>query len=213
MQTKTAKRWCLAAVAAATLGISTPVLANFPTSGGPGGLGTEVPYDSRLAREYFNYHVATSTPEALRLRDEVQKLHADHRAAMELGRAGAAAQNAEVRELAQRIASELDRLDWTLVRVANDSLIDLSGTAYEAASQSWAGMVRDVQAASGPERDQSYLSSVVKVLESALSTVDQLQPQARKARRQQLGSVLTRDHKVLQGEIAAARALSSSVAS
>jgi hypothetical protein len=213
MQTKTAKRWCLAAGAAVTLGVSTPVLANFPTSGGPGGLGTEVPFDSRLAREYFHYYVATSTPEALRIRDEVQKLHADHQAAMELGRAGAAAQNAEVRELARRIVDELDRLDWTLVRVANDSLIELSGTAYEAASQSWAGMVRDVQAASGPERDQRYLPSVIQVLESALSTVDQLQPQARDALRQQLGSVLVRGRKVLQDEIAAARALSSALAS
>jgi len=205
-------RWCLAAGAAATLGLSSSAAAGFPTSSGPGGLGTEVPFDSRLAREYFSYYLPTDTPEALRIRDEVQKLHADHQAAMELAKAGAVSQNAEVRDLAHRIATEMDRIDWTLVRVAKDSLLDLDGTAYDAAVQSWTPTLQEVQGASGPDFDQRYLQSVVKVLESALQTVDQLRPQAKKALRQQLGSVLERDHKVLQGELSRARSLSSAVA-
>jgi predicted outer membrane protein len=64
----------------------------------------------------------------------------------------------------------------------------------------------------GSDFDQRYLSTMVKVLEDALATVDQLQPQAKKALRQQLGSVLARDHKVLQEQLAAARSLSSTVA-
>lgn len=212
MQTTTAMRWCLAAGAAATLAVSGRATAAHQTSSGPGGLGTEVPYDSRLAREYFHYYVPTNTPEALRIRDEVQTLHADHQTAMELGKLGATAQNADVRTLAHRMVTELDRLDWTLVRVAQDSLLELDGTAYDAATQSGAATVREVQAVSGPDFDGTYLTRVVKVLESALQTVDELQPQAKKAGRQQLGSVLARDHNVLQGELATARSLSSALA-
>ncbi len=213
MLIKTARKWCLAAGAVAMLGVAGPALAGgHQTSSGPGGLGTEVPYDSRLAREYFHYYLPTDTPEALRIRDEVQKLHADHQTAIELGKVGATSQNAEVRKLAHRITKDLDPVDWTLVRVAKESLLDLEGPSYDAAAQSGAATVREVQAVSVQEFDQRYLASLVKVLEDASSTVEQLRPQAKEARRQQLGSVLERDRKVLQGELSAARSLSSAVA-
>ncbi len=205
-------RWCRAASAVVAVGLSGSAPADVPSGGGPGALGTEVPYDSRLAREYFNYYQRTDTPEALRIRDEVQRLHAAHRAAMELGRAGATCDSAAVRALARRIVEELDVLEWTLVRMAEDSLVDLAGAAHDQAAQSWAGTVSDVQAAGGPERDQLFLSSASKVLDEALSIVERLQPQAREARRQQLGSFLARDRKVLQAEVAATRSVSSAVA-
>jgi hypothetical protein len=207
MRTNTAKRWFLAAGAAAAVGLSTPARPDIPSSSGPGTLGVEVPYDSRVAREYYQYFLPTDTPEALRIRDAVQRLHADQQAAMELGRAGATSQDAQVRKLGQRVVEELGSIDSTLVWVAKDSLIELSGTSYDAAAQEATATLAEVQAASGPERDQRWLSGLVAVLGRAFATVEELQPQARRAHRQQLGSVLTRAHKVLQGELAAANAL------
>lgn len=200
-----------AAAAAAALTVSTPALAGKPGSGGPGGLGTEVPFDSRVARQYFNYNLPTDTPEALRIRDAVQKLHADHQAAVSLGQLGGAAQDPAVRGLAQRVASEQTIIDGSLVDVAKDSLLSLAGPAYDAEAQATAATVRELQAAAGPERDSRLVASLQKLIEGQLASVEELQPQARKALRQQLGSILTRERKLLQGELDAVHGLASKV--
>lgn len=212
MNAKT-KRWFLAAAAAAVLGLSaTGRAASFPSSGGPGALGTSVPFDSRVAREYFNYHLPTSTPEALRIRDQVQALHAGHRAAVELGRAGAGAQAADVRALVARVADEQGWIDWTLVEVCKDSLLALDGPAQDAAAQEHAAALREALAAPAAERDARLLAATVKLLEGQVALVDALRPQAKEALRQQLGSVLERERKLLTGELASARALAAKVA-
>ncbi len=212
MHANTARRMLVAAGALAALAVSGTALAAFPNSGGPGALGTQVPFDSRLAREYFSYYLPTDTPEALRIRDEVQQLHAGHQAAVELGKVAATSQDPEVRQLAARVAEEQGLIDWTLVEVCKDSLLDLAGTSYAAAVQPDAAAIREVQAASGPDRDARLVSSVVSLLERQTALVDGLRPQAKKALRQQLGSVLDREHKLLASELTSARALSAKVA-
>jgi hypothetical protein len=200
--------WILAAAAVSG---ATPALAG---SGGPGGLGTEVPFDSRPARQYFNYYLPTDTPEAIAIRDDVQRLHASHQAAVALARAGAQAPAA--RGFAQRLSEEQARIDGSLVDVARDSLLGLSGAAYdrEAQAQAHAAAASEVEAASGPERDSRFAAAAVKLLEGQLANVEQLQPRASKALRQQLGSILARERKLLQSELEAARgALASKVAS
>lgn len=207
----TRKRWWLAAAVAAALGAA-PAQAQMPrSSGGPGALGTSVPFDSRVAREYFNYELPTDTPEALRIRDGVQKLHADHLAIMDLGRLGGG-QRPEVRRLAQQLSDRLSAVDWTLVEVARDSLLALAGPAHDEALRANAAAVQEVQAAAGAERDARFVATSLRLLEGALATVDELRPQAKEARRQQLGSVLDRDRKLLRELVRSARSLSTSVA-
>jgi hypothetical protein len=203
------KRWLLAAGAAAAAWVSAPALAAKPGSGGPGGLGTEVPFDSRVARQYFNYYLPTGTPEAIQIRERVQRLHAGHQAAVELGRRGAASQSAEVRALAARMADEQGRIDWSLAEVCKDSLLALDGGAHDAAAQEYAEAVRDLEAAPAPERESRFVAAAVKLLEEQVALVDQLRPEAKRALRQQLGSVLEREHKLLPAQLAAARSLSA----
>lgn len=203
---KTTMRWLLAAGAAAALGAALPALAA-RDSGGPGALGTEVPYDSSVARRYFNYHLPTDTPEAIRIRDEVQKLHADHQAGLALARAGAASQSPDVRRFAQHAAERLSIVDASLVDVAKDSLLVLSGAAYEQEGQAQAAAVKEVEEAPPADRDARLVAATVKLLDGTRGTVEELRPQARKALRQQLSSVLERDRKVLDDLLGAARAL------
>lgn len=198
-------QWLLAAAAVSG---ATPALAG---SGGPGGLGTEVPFDSRPARQYFNYYLPTDTPEAIAIRDDVQRLHASHQAAVALARAGAQAPAA--RGFAQRIAEEQARIDGSLVDVARDSLLGLSGAAYDREAQAHAAAASEVEAASGPELDSRFAAAAVQLLEGQFANVEQLQPRAREALRQQLGSILARERKLLQSELESARALASKVAS
>jgi hypothetical protein len=184
----------------------------FPSSGGPGALGTSVPFDSRPAREYFHYYLPTDTPEALRIRDEVQKLHAAHQAVAALAAAASPAQRSEVTAVAQRLAEEQTRIDWSLVRVAKDSLLALSGTAYDAAAHADDALVREVRDAAPGDRDARFIAVTTRLLEDTLATVEQLQPEARKALRQQLGSILERERKLLSSELAALRALPTAAA-
>lgn len=211
MQRKTmTMRWFLAIGATAALGVAGTARASPPNSGGPGALGTEVPFDSRPAREYFNYHLPTDTPEAIGIRDDVQKLHASHQAVVALARTGV--QDPATRALAERLADEQARIDGSLVDVARDSLLGLSGAAYDEEVRAGAATRREVETASGPDRDSRFVTAAVQLLEGQLANVEQLQPRAKKALRQQLGSVLGRERKLLQGELNAARALASKVA-
>ncbi len=198
-------QWLLAAAAVSG---ATPALAG---SGGPGGLGTEVPFDSRPARQYFNYYLPTDTPEAIAIRDDVQRLHASHQAAVALARAGAQAPAA--RGFAQRLSEEQARIDGSLVDVARDSLLGLSGAACDREAQAHAAAASEVEAASGPELDSRFAAAAVHLLEGQFANVEQLQPRAREALRQQLGSILARERKLLQSELESARALASKVAS
>jgi hypothetical protein len=213
MRVNNAMKWCLAAVVVGLLGTARAALAgSLPNSGGPGALGTSVPLDSRPAREYWNYYLRNDTPDALHIRDQVQKLHASHQAMVQLGSAGATSQSPEVRALAARLADEQGRIDWSLVWVANDSLLALSGTSYDGAVQEHAAAIGEVQAAPGPERDARLVSASVKLLEAQNQLVDELRPETQKALRQQLGAVLDREHKLLPRQLTEARALSSKVA-
>jgi hypothetical protein len=203
--------WFLAVGATAILAVAGVARAGTPpNSGGPGALGTEVPFDSRLARDYFNYYLPTDTPEAIGIRDDVQKLHASHQAVVALART--AVQAPAVRALAQRLSDEQARIDGSLVDVARDSLLGLSGAAYDEEVRADAATQRDVETATGSGRDSRFVAAAVQLLEGQLANVEQLQPRARKALRQQLGSVLAREKKLLQGELDAAQALASKVA-
>ncbi len=213
MKPNTTMRWWLAAGAAAALGTAGVARAGSPPhSGGPGALGTEVPFDSRLAREYFNYYLPNDTPEAIRIRDAVQRLHADHQAIAALAQAGATAQDPAVGALARRLGDEQAIIDGSLVDVARDSLLPLSGAANDQQAQADAAAVHEVQGAAGPERDARLLAAVTKLLEGQRANVEQLLPEAKKAHRQQLGSVLDRERKLLGKELDAVRRLASKVA-
>lgn len=206
MQPKKTIRWLLAAGAAAALGAAFPAHAA-RDSGGPGALGTSVPFDSSVARRYFNYYLPTDTPEALRIRDGVQKLHADHQAALALARAGAASQSPDVRRFAQHLAERVSIIDGSLVDVANDSLLAISGAAYDQERQAQAAPVKEVEDTPAADRDAKLVAAAAKLLDGARGTVEELRPQARKALRQQLSSVLERDRKVLDDLLGAARGL------
>lgn len=205
------KRWSLAAAKAAlALAFATPAFAGgvrSSGSGGPGALGTEVPFDSREAEAYHQVFLPTDTPEALRIRDGIQRLHAVHESALTLAdAAGARSQTPGVRQLAQTLREDHARLDEELRKYFWVSRFEMIGPAYLEARHAQLGDEREVQAAEGAALDEEFLARTAALLERAAADVDQLVPQARKARRQVLTSHLERERKLLRAQVAAARA-------
>ncbi|HYD40238.1 MAG TPA: DUF4142 domain-containing protein [Anaeromyxobacter sp.] len=175
-------------------------------SGGPGTLGTEVPFDSREAEQYYQVYLPTDTPEALRIRDGIQRLHAVHEGAIALADAGARSADPRVRELARTVRDDHARLDWTLRRYFETSRFERTGPAFQTARQEALAAAREVQEAQGPDLDAAFLARTAELLDRAAADVDALVPQAREARRQVLTSHLERERKRLRAHVAAARA-------
>jgi len=209
----TKRRSLAVGTAALALALSTPALAGgvrSSRSGGPGTLGTEVPYDSREAEQYHQYFLPTDTPEALRIRDGIQRLHAVHEGAIALADAGALSPAPRVRQLAQTLREDHARLDEALRKYFWSSRFEATGPAYQEARQAALGTVREVQA--DPALEQAFLTRTADLLERAAADVDTLVPQARKARRQVLTSHLERERKLLRKHVAAARAAAAPAA-
>lgn len=178
-------------------------------SGGPGTLGTEVPFDSREAEMYYQVFLPTDTPEALRIRDGIQRLHAVHEAALALADAGARSAAPPVRQLAQTIREDHARVDEALRKYFKTSRFEMYGAAYQETRQVALTTAREVQAAQGTALDGAFLSRTADLLEQTAADVDALVPQAREARRQVLTSHLDRERKLLRKHVAAARALAA----
>lgn len=211
----TRRRSLAMGTAALAIALSTPALAGGlrgSTSGGPGTLGTEVPFDSREAEQYYQYYLPTNTPEALRIRDGIQRLRAVHEGAIALADAGSRSADPRVRELAQAVREDHARLDWALRRYFATSRFDPTGPAYQEARHGALTAAREVQGAQGPALDEAFLSRTADLLDDAAADVDALVPQAREARRQVLTSHLERERKLLRKHVSAARAMAAPAA-
>jgi hypothetical protein len=175
-------------------------------SGGPGTLGTEVPFDSREAEQYYQVYLPTDTPAARRIRDGLQRLHAVHEGAMALAAGGLRSEDPRVRQLADTLRDDHARLDWALRRYFETSRFDRTGPAFQSARQAAITAARAVQEAQGPDLDAAFLARTAELLDRAAEDVDGLVPQAREARRQVLTSHLERERKLLRAHVAATRA-------
>lgn len=186
--------------AAAMLGAAVPVSAQSSagapggsTSGTPGGLGTEVPLDSKPARDYFNYSLPTDTAEARRVQDGIQRLHADFQAVM---RAASLAEgdpgaSADAKQSADELKEDAQRNDWKLLDVAqNGERMNPSGPGYETRLHELRSQRNAGSSGSSASSAGSTLSDAAQLSRTASSDADALEKQARKDSRQQLASIL-----------------------
>jgi hypothetical protein len=164
------------------------------TSGGPGGLGTEVPLDSQAARSYFSYSMPNDTAQAKRVQDGIQKLHADYQAIIEAASAVEAnpGASADARKTAQQLKADAKLHDERLVNVAQrDERLDPSGPRYESRLRDLQDQNRGASStgsssASIPES----LSQAVALSRAASKDAADLQKEAREDSRQLLASTL-----------------------
>lgn len=206
MHVKHRERSLLAAGAVAAIALAGPAFAgDMPRSGGPGTLGTEVPFDSREAEQYYQVFLPTDTPEALRIRDGIQRLHAVHEGALALAAIGLRSASPQVQAFAQRLGEDHARVDEALRKYFWVSRFEMEGPAHQEALQAALGEARAAQAAEGAARDAAFLARTVALLERAAADVDRLVPEAREARRQALTSHLERERKLMRKQLAAAR--------
>ncbi len=205
------RRWSLAVgTAVLAFAVSMPARGgDIPgsRSGGPGTLGTEVPFDSREAELYYQYFLPTDTPEALRIQDGIQRLRAVHEGVIALSNAGAVSTDDRVRDYARTLREDHARVDWALRKYFEYSKFDATGPAYAETLQAWRSAVDEVRAAEGAARDEVFLVRAARLLEETASGVQELVPQAREARRQVLTSHLERERKLMKRQIAEARAI------
>jgi predicted outer membrane protein len=208
------RRLLASGAVALALGLATPAWAGGPMpggggggakSGGPGTLGTEVPFDSREAEMYYQVFLPTNTPEALRIRDGIQRLHAVHEAALGLAEAGAVSANSQVRQFAQTLREDHVRLDEALRQYFQVSRFEMTGAAYQEKRREAIDAAGELQTAKGAALDRAFLSQTAALLEREVADINELVPQAREARRQVLTSHLQRERKRLRAHVAAAR--------
>jgi hypothetical protein len=161
------------------------------SSGGPGGLGTQVPLDSRLAKEYFSYSMPSDAPPSQRIENGVQRLHANYHAII---RAASLAEDdpgvsVDAKRSARLAREDAQRDDQRLVQVAQEGKLDPWGPGYDARlHELWGGSER--MSGSGASPAESSLSEVVSLSRTASLDAGALESQARKDSRQQLASFL-----------------------
>jgi hypothetical protein len=194
----------LAAAAACVAAFASPALAqatSSATSGGPGTLGTEVPYDSPEAPKYLDYSLPVSGARDAHIQQGIQKLHADHQVAITLARMAEVNGNAKVKEWARKFAAEQGLVDQNLIETATNEGFSITGPVFEkekAAQQGWVAQFKNAPASA---REATFFKDVQGVGKTAAYNASRLERWARHAQRLILANTMKSELKSLEARI------------
>jgi hypothetical protein len=197
-------KFFLAVASVGVAALASPALAqaaSSATSGGPGNLGTEVPYDSPEAPKYLDYSLPVSGARDARIEEGVQKLHADHQVAITLAKMGELTGDAAVKEWAARFAEDQRLADANLMETATNEGFSLSGPAFEkekAAQQGWITQFKDAKASA---RKATFFTDVEGVAKTAAYNASKVETWARNGQRLILADTMKSEVKDLQARI------------
>jgi hypothetical protein len=165
-------------------------------SGGPGTLGGEVPIDSYNADLAYHSQLRVSGPTDKRIEENLQKFHADNRAAVDMA-ARSTAQGAttspEAKAFAQDFAEKRMADDQTVVAAAQSSGFEVGGAAFAAESSSLGG--------TGSSGANPTLSDVHAAAQQASQTAGELLKDLRSAHRYELASKVEQAKKGIDADL------------
>jgi putative membrane protein len=137
-----------------------------------------------------------------KLQTQLEKIHADNQAALQLGKLGAQnAQSPEVKQLAAQMQSDHQKFDSGLVQAARDAGTTLDGKDYHTAQQDTAKNVQKLQSKTGKDFDKAFVSVAVKDHEEDVKAMKQTAEAAQKANQPALASLLQAQQIAVQSHL------------
>ena len=127
-----------------------------------------------------------------KLQSQLEKIHADNQAELQLGKLAAQnAQSPEVKRLAEQMQSDHQKFDSGLVKAARDAgATTLEGKDFQKAQQDAAKEAQKLQSKTGKDFDKAFVSMTVKDHEEDVKAVKQTAEAAQKANQPELASLL-----------------------
>jgi putative membrane protein len=146
------------------------------------------------------------------LQSKLETLHADNQGEIQM--AQLAAQNAQspsVKQFAEKVASDHERLDKKLQTTAQSAGATLDGKDFQKAQAANQKELTALQSKTGKDFDKAYMSRAVKDHESDLKTVKAAQQTAEKTKQPELAALLAGAQKGMQGHLEHAKAVEKSL--
>ena len=169
--------------------------AGFGTPSSPGTLGGEVPIDSRNADLAYHSQLRVSGPTDQRIEENLQKLHADNRAAVEMAARSTQAASQDAKAFAQEFATKRMSDDQNLVAVAQSSGFAVAGPGFATETSSLGGT------GSAGGGSAGSLTDVHAAAQQASQTAGELEKDLRKAHRYELASVVEQEKKAIDADL------------
>ncbi len=125
-----------------------------------------------------------------KLQDDLQKLHADNQAEVQMGQMGEQqASSPDVKEFAQKLQQDHQKLDDKVTQTAQSAGISLEGKAAQSAQKDADKEMQKLHGKTGPSFDKAFLSQMVKDHEKDIKAMQKAAKQARKDKQTELASL------------------------
>ncbi len=148
-----------------------------------------------------------------KLEEDLQKIHAANQAEVHMGQMGQQqATSSEVKDFAQKLEQDHQKLDDQLTQTAQAAGISLEGKGAESQQKAADKEMKKLQGKTGPAFDKAFLSMMVKDHEKDIKETKKAASQAKKDKQTELASLLDQAVTGMQGHLATAKQLEKTVA-
>lgn len=149
-----------------------------------------------------------------KLEERLQKIHASNQAELHMAKLGQQqARSPEVKEYAQQLEQDHQKLDQELQQTAQSAGVQLEGEAFQKQQKDAMKDMDKLTKKSGQDFDKEFVSHMVKDHKKDLDAVKDASKQAKKDKHAELASTLDQAQTTLQGHLDRAKSLESSLKS
>jgi putative membrane protein len=146
------------------------------------------------------------------LQSKLEVIHADNQGEIQMAQLAAQnAQSPQVKQFAEKVAGDHEKLDKKLQATAQSAGATLDGKDFQKAQAENQKDLKSLQSKTGKDFDKAYMSRAVKDHESDLKTVKDAQQAAEKANQTELATLLAGAQKGMQGHLDHAKMVQKSL--
>ncbi len=143
-----------------------------------------------------------------KLQDDVQKIHAANQAEIHMGQMGEQqASSSEVKDFAQKLQKDHQKLDDQLTQTAQAAGIQLEGKAAQSEQKSADKEMKKLEGKTGQDFDKAFVSMMVKDHKKDIKDTRNAAKQARKDNQTELAALLDRAATGMQSHLSMAQQL------
>ncbi|HEX9241933.1 MAG TPA: DUF4142 domain-containing protein [Anaeromyxobacter sp.] len=147
-----------------------------------------------------------------KLQSKLEKIHADNLAEAQLGQLAAQnAQSPDVKQFAEKMQTDHQRLDGKLQQILQTMGASLEGKDFDKAQKDNQKDLQQLQSKTGKDFDKDYMSRMVKDHEKDLKVVKDAQKDAEKGKHSELAALLQSAQTGMQGHLDQAKQVQKSV--
>ncbi len=143
-----------------------------------------------------------------KLQDDLQKLHADNQAEVQMGQMGEQqASSPEVKQFAQKLQQDHQKLDDKVTQTAQSAGISLEGKAAQSETKDAEKDMQKLHGKTGQDFDKAFVKQMVKDHEKDIKAMDKAAKQARKDKQDELASLFEQASTGMKGHLQEAKQL------